>query len=157
MNYENEIRLLKEEIESLKTETKQPRKSTVKHLAFILTMPNSGSWNGKWTGQGSIYARVKTFSNKGYEEVKDLEGKNFYYSWNDGWGANVEIRLIGTKEKRELLKASKGFCGYDWMISSILKHRKIMNSKEEIEYLNTLKKEKPNEQSNFNRKPNKKP
>ena len=28
------------------------------YVAFMLTMPNCGSWNGKWTGENKIYAKI---------------------------------------------------------------------------------------------------
>lgn len=29
-------------------------------IAFILTMPNIGSWNGRWSGENDLHAIVKT-------------------------------------------------------------------------------------------------
>jgi len=46
-------------------------------------------------------------------------------AWRDGWGANVAVELIGSVEKKIREKKSAGFCGYEWMIDSILKHGKI--------------------------------
>lgn len=28
-------------------------------VSFILTMPNKGSWNGKWAGEGNLYCIIK--------------------------------------------------------------------------------------------------
>ena len=30
-------------------------------LSFELSMPNIGSWNGKWTGSERVYAIIKNF------------------------------------------------------------------------------------------------
>jgi hypothetical protein len=106
-------------------------------IAFELTMPNVGSWNGKWTGEDRYYARVFNFT-KRYGQSKTaiekanaiLKGKNYYYSFVDGWGANVETKKVTVAEAAKIRRRSKGFCGYDWMIESILNCGKILNSKQ---------------------------
>lgn len=87
-------------------------------LLFKLDMPNRGSWNGRWSGEDNFYAITKTFTTKaGKEKAKEiLEKGSFYYSWPDGWGASVSVRQL---KKGERIK-SDGFCGYDWMVSSII-------------------------------------
>jgi len=87
-------------------------------VVFELSMPNIGSWNNKWTGNNKKHIRCK----KECEVPKDLIGKNFYYSWSDGWTACITVRKVNCKEARKLLKLSSGFCGYDWMISSIIQN-----------------------------------
>jgi len=96
-------------------------------IAFILTMPNCGSWNGKWTGEGILYARVKSFTVKDKEKTNAiLERGGYYYRWDDGWGANVSVKKINGKEATKIRKNTKGFCGYDWMIGSIIRHGEIL-------------------------------
>lgn len=96
----------------------------MKYLQFTLTMPNRGSWNGRWSGENDLYARVVKFSDRSKAnaaKVKALLGQpNHYYRWSDGWGANVNIKEINAVEARQLKKKSQGFCGYDWMINSII-------------------------------------
>lgn len=92
-------------------------------IVFILTMPNVGSWNGKWTGANDLYCKA---GGLGGAKEKELGGKSFYYRWSDGWRANVKCEKMGAKETNKMLKASKGFCGYDWMVDSIIKHNKII-------------------------------
>lgn len=82
-----------------------------------LTMPNAGSWNGKFSGSGNTYTKKIRL----LKTEEHLIGKNFYYNFGDGWGANVSIRLKEPKEK-----ATERFMGYDWMVSSILKNGKII-------------------------------
>lgn len=103
-------------------------------LCFTLTMPNRGSWNGRWSGENSYYAVTRTLANskRGREKAATLAGKSFYYRWDDGWGASVSVRAIDGHEARSVRKKSKGFCGYDWMVDSILKHGAIYGSKDEI-------------------------
>ena len=90
-------------------------------VVFLLTMPNNNSWNGKWTGADRLYAVVKNLgtSKKSAGRAKVLVG-NYYYNFGDGWGANVECKIVDTKEAAKFRKNTKGFCGYDWMIESIL-------------------------------------
>ena len=47
-------------------------------IAFVLTMPGKGSWNGKWTGEGNLYAIVKNIP-KAMEPEK-IAGKCYNYS-----------------------------------------------------------------------------
>lgn len=97
----------------------------MKLVAFTLGMPNKGSWNGKWTGEDNLYCRVKRFRND--EKVPEL--KEYWYSWGDGWAAEVVAKEVFGKEAQSLRKRSKGFAGYDWMIDSIIKCGEIKNSK----------------------------
>lgn len=104
-------------------------------LSFQLTMPNIGSWNGKWSGSEKVYYRTKSFLKKNaptslIEKLKDKNSRgnslNYYYNFGDGWGANVLVELIDAKEAKKRNKISSGFCGYEWMIDSIIKHDKII-------------------------------
>ena len=93
-----------------------------KMIAFVLTMPTNGSWNGKWTGDGKLYARVQRPAKKIESE---LAGKRWTYRWDDGWTACIEARKVDYKEAAQIRKITKGFCGYEWMIQSILSHGEI--------------------------------
>lgn len=98
------------------------------NIQFTLTMPNRGSWNGRWSGESTLYAVVKGFSNSkaGRENAARVLSKgSYYYSWGDGWGANVTVKDIDGRETARVRRTSKGFCGYEWMIESIIKHGKI--------------------------------
>ena len=94
-------------------------------FAFLLSMPNNNAWNGKWTGEGKCYARVKSFSSRELKEKLTKLVGNHYYNFGDGWGANVQVKIVTSEEKRKLLKQTIGFCGYDWMIDSLLSHGRI--------------------------------
>ncbi len=88
----------------------------MKRVEFVLTMPNVGSWNGRWSGEREHYAIVRRFSDKAAEDL--VSASPWHYSWSDGWGANVSARVM---EKGERAKKSSGFCGYDWMVGNILR------------------------------------
>lgn len=92
-------------------------------IAFILSMPNVGSWNGRWSGADNVYAVVKSFPGKarGAHAANLTLRKHFSYNFGDGWRASIEVRAVDSAEARRLRKVSKGFCGYEWMIDSILK------------------------------------
>lgn len=96
------------------------KEEPISKLLFILTMPNVGSWNGKWTGEDIVYAKTKNV-----KLHPTCEEGNYYYSWDDGWGVKIEVKRVTVKEANKYLKKSNGFCGYDWMIDSILTHGKI--------------------------------
>ena len=97
------------------------------YFVFILTMPNCGYWNGKWTGAGEVRARVMRaimYRKPLYPNVKE---KNYYYNFGDGWGANIQVKLVTKREAKEYEKKSVGFAGYDWMIDSIIEHGRILS------------------------------
>ena len=91
-------------------------------LVCILTIPKAGSWNGKFTGDGNIYARV---IRPGRSKEIELDDKSFHYDFGDGWVARINTIRLPAKEANKYRKNSKGFMGYDWMIQSILKNGSI--------------------------------
>ena len=48
----------------------------------------------------------------------------FRHRWNDGWEALVEVRTVDAREARQIRRKTD-FCGYDWMIDSIIEHGEI--------------------------------
>ena len=105
------------------------------NLAFILSMPNVASWNGKWSGSDSLHAVVRKVSDAKKHQAKygTLIGKSFYYNFGDGWGASVDVKSVTSQEVRQIRKSSKGFCGYEWMIDEILDHGRIMTLAERLD------------------------
>ena len=107
----------------------------MKLISYELTMPNVGSWNGKWTGSENKYYVVEKIDDKtaaklmnGAKENPIYEGFferrlvgcsnpkiSHYYNFGDGWGANVCLEVIDSKEAAKRRKISKGFLGYEWM------------------------------------------
>lgn len=121
------------------------------NLSFELTMPNVGSWNGKWTGADKKYYIIKKVSDRYFEsDIKKLFTKsdqikpqigakaNFYYNFGDGWGANVEMQIVTTDEAKKRKKNSKGFAGYDWMVESIILIGEIKTQQQRKEMLPLL-------------------
>ena len=85
-------------------------------------MPNNGSWNGVYAGeQPNNYEWVNVTKKK----ADELDGKSFFYDFQDGWGA----RVVVTKAKRE---KTSGF-RYPWMISEIIEEGRIIPRPERIE------------------------
>lgn len=97
-------------------------------ISFELTMPNAGSWNGKWTGADKKYYIIKKISKRFFDkqdyfnELKSKGKDYWHYSFGDGWGANVTAQIIDGAEASKRRKLSKGFAGYNWMIDSIIYH-----------------------------------
>ena len=91
-------------------------------IAFILSMPNCGSWNGKWSGEGDFYAITHNFgkSKSGKEKAKSILGNYYSYSFGDGWEAWISTKEVNAKEAKTIIKNSKGFCGYNWMVNEII-------------------------------------
>lgn len=100
-------------------------------ISFQLTMPNAGSWNGRWSGEGKKYYVIENISTRylnSQEHFKLLLENNhdsWHYSWGDGWGANVTAEIIDASEAKKRRKESAGFCGYEWMIKAIKYHGEI--------------------------------
>ena len=89
-------------------------------------MPNVGSWNGKWSGSGDDYRMVRKLYKADEDIANRIINKSFYYRWDDGWGASVSCSQVDSKEAQKIRKNSNGFCGYDWMVDSIIKEGKII-------------------------------
>ena len=122
----------------------------MKTLSFELTMPNVGSWNGKWTGAERKYFIIKKVdeatAKKIMQDAKSypiyegvfypkqvgtsIPSVSHYYNFGDGWGANIKIQQVDTREANKRRKSSCGFYGYDWMVDSIMIYGEILNSKQ---------------------------
>ncbi len=100
-------------------------------IQYTLTMPQVGSWDGKWSGADRLWAKCRSYTKDDVSKIlSDGNTKNWRYHWSDGWGALVEAKLIDSKEAAKIRKKSSGFCNYEWMIDSIEKHGKIIIEKE---------------------------
>lgn len=103
-------------------------------LSFELTMPNVGSWNGQWSGQGlKYYKHIKLRKKEVEKLLTNKERDSWYYNFGDGWGANVSVEIISSNEKKKRERISKGFAGYEWMITEILKYGRILEFQERQE------------------------
>ncbi len=102
-------------------------------IAFTLSMPGSPSWNGKWSGENTLYARVRcVVGKKNIAGLAHLLAKRvFTYGWSDGWRASVEMREASRAEAAQIRRKSRGFQGYDWMIDSILRNGYIIAPSDE--------------------------
>jgi hypothetical protein len=91
-------------------------------------MPGSPSWNGRWSGEGRCYAILKKFTSlKAKKKAAELiAARSFAYRWDDGWYASISVKEVAKTEARQIRKASQGFCGYDWMVESILERGTIL-------------------------------
>ena len=94
-------------------------------LCFELTMPGRGSWNGKWSGKKDRHIIIRSVDD---QKAESLNGRLFYYKWPDGWTACVAVSDVDSKEAARLKKKSRGFCGYDWMVDSIIRYGMITTS-----------------------------
>jgi hypothetical protein len=102
-------------------------------LCFELSMPSVGSWNGKWTGEGRCYAHVRSIGRgkKAKEKEAEILAKgSYYYNFGDGWAASISVREVTGSEIAKMRHRSVGFCGYEWMVDSIIEHGEILNSQQ---------------------------
>ena len=103
----------------------------MKRVEFKLSMPGRNSWNGRWSGEERNYTIVKSLRDSVALDLLGERGsQSWSYAWKDGWCANVRARIVMPGER---LKKSDGFCGYDWMIDSILQYGRIYASHERPE------------------------
>lgn len=90
-------------------------------------MPQNNSWNGKWSGEGKSYSIIQKFREN--QSNKDLVAKilagSYWHNFGDGWAASVDVEEVDGTQARKLKKNSLGFCGYEWMVSSIIRHQEI--------------------------------
>lgn len=92
---------------------------------FVLRMRNTPTWNGRWSGEGELYAkRVRMAPDKAEELLK--EG-SFFFRWSDGWSCSVDVVKPTPAEARAMAKKTRGFCGYEWMINSIVLYGQILD------------------------------
>ena len=104
-------------------------------LCFTLSMPNVSSWNGKWSGEGTLYAKVINFGRTKTAIAKAKSILNigyFRHSFGDGWAAGIKVKEVNTKEAAAIRRKSRGFCGYDWMVQSIKDNLSIETSRKEV-------------------------
>lgn len=105
-------------------------------LIFELSMPNVGSWNGKWTGAGANYVVVRDLGRgkAAQEKTQEIAGKgSYFYDFGDGWGARISVRVVTPAEATKARRRSQGFYGYDWMVDSIIRNGRIVPSQSEPE------------------------
>ncbi len=101
-------------------------------LCFELTMPGVGSRDGKRSGKEKQYLKLVAFRGKKREDqARKILVKGYYiYNFGDGWRAAISVRHIGKtfpkNEPSRLRRESAGFCGYDWMVDSIIDHNDII-------------------------------
>ena len=95
-------------------------------VAFELSMPNRGSWNGRWSQEKSRHIITKTDRQIGKKKCMELDRKSFCYMWDDGWTACISCRIVDRREAAALKKQNSGFCGYSWMVDSIVRRGKIV-------------------------------
>ena len=91
-------------------------------LIFELSMPNRASWNGKWSGDEKLYAKVCPINKSkksGAKAEKIIAGSPYVYNFGDGWTACINVHKAEGAQIRNIRKNSLGFCGYDWMVDSI--------------------------------------
>lgn len=98
-------------------------------LCFELSMPRVASWKGPWSGEGRSCARIRRFGPSKVTKEKaarNLAAGSYYYNFGDGWRASVDVREVTAREAAKLERNSAGFCGYDWMIESIIRDGEIL-------------------------------
>lgn len=100
------------------------------YLVFELTMPGRGSWNNKWSGERDKHYNICKVPYSLYKErYSDFDGKDWWYNWGDGWVASISCETVDSQHINGYRKANAGFCGYDWMVQSIMKDGTITKPK----------------------------
>lgn len=104
----------------------------MRYLAAVLSMPNVGSASGRWSGEDRPYVHLMRVSERNKKELKEkLDVIGYYYhDFGDGWGAGITIKEVDAVEYKHLKKITRGFAGYEWMVKSILTHKRILSSSE---------------------------
>ena len=101
-------------------------------FCFTLSMPGVASWNGKWSGENKLYAKVINFGTRvRAREILDIG--YFHYNFGDGWSAGIKVKEVDAGEAAKIRRKSSGFCGYDWMIDSIRNNLYIVTPRQKKE------------------------
>ena len=95
---------------------------TAYKTVFFLTVSNRYSSDTALSVENELYCKVKPFREKHEAIIDDA----YFYNFKDGLRAIVEVKKVPSKEAVKMEKASKGFCGHEWMIESIEKHGQII-------------------------------
>jgi hypothetical protein len=106
-------------------------------LRFELSMPGRNSWNRQWSGDGIPYQAVRQIgtSKAAKEKAEALCSEKFFrYRWDDGWEALVKVQSVDAREARQIRRHTD-FCGYDWMVDSIIEHGEIGTEKDRAKLL----------------------
>lgn len=80
--------------------------------------------NLEWSGSEDQYLLylslgTKTLATLGFDTNVE---QSWSYSFGDGWQACVTGRVMNHGEKKQ---KSSGFCGYNWMVNSIVSYNEI--------------------------------
>lgn len=94
-------------------------------IIFRLTMAKVPTWNGTWSGADKVFVRRRLDS----VVPASVVGRVFTYEWDDGWSVRISVEKVSAVEAIGIAKQSKGFCGYDWMIDSIIKYGEILDER----------------------------
>ena len=96
-------------------------------LVFELSMPQISTWNNRWSGEGKYFAKTRSFQGREQTSLANeiLDNQPYRYDFGDGWGAMVKVRHVDSNEAAKVRRKSDGFMAYDWMIDSIIGHRRI--------------------------------
>ena len=88
-------------------------------VQFRLNMTSIPTWNESWSGEKKNLTIVRTLTSEKLKSLGITEDSlsSWTYSWSDGWRARVDATIL-PKGKRAA--KSDGFCGYDWMVQSII-------------------------------------
>ena len=92
-------------------------------ICYELSMPRVNTWNGRWSGEGKLYTRIRSYKKDKGEKI--LTNGPYSYKWEDGWVARIAVRKVTAKEARKIRARSDGFLGYEWMIESVEQTGKI--------------------------------
>lgn len=112
-----EIEITEEDFKDLSMQRK--KEANPNQIVFLLSMPKNNSANGKWTGDGKVHAIILPKGKVGNVE-RILHTAPFTYDFGDGWVAQIDVKFLNTYDASEIKKNNEGFCGYDWMVKSIL-------------------------------------
>jgi len=97
-------------------------------IVFRLTMAKVPTWNGTWSGADKVFVRRRLDS----VVPASVVGRVFIYEWDDGWSVRISVEKVSAAKAAGIAKQSKSFCGYDWMIDSIIKYGEILDERARV-------------------------
>lgn len=97
----------------------------MKIIVYALTMVKTPP-NKRWHLEGNAYYDIRIYADNDPCLPNVLRTPHHYYDLRDGWGISVSVyETTSALHVARIMRATRGFLCYTWMIDSIERHGTI--------------------------------